>query len=424
MSADFIWRLWNKEYGLTQDNFYSNLLHTSRNLLDFKTPQGFHLNFTSLPSTTFANSHRLTVFPNIGGSLSFLHSSRPFSGYLSTRQVSLLDVLEGYEQTQDIGDLDISESNGLSGDIRNTLMFGRLHLPGSKLEAIYARRLCLTRQLILTALSSPDLPNRGTIFAQLQQDYGTHTHEFIYNTDDAMFGFRYMRQLGGLATSSSGASDATEHDVNDTVEQESGDLLSELPYAQGRADLPLSAYGRFAAGFECYYGALHKSAGLSFGMRFATLPYYHGHPRTMTVTVNPLVGHFSSTYTMKASGMATLCSRLDFNIFSYESDLTLGAELWHYPSVRSVLGFGPETKKYSNDRIGFEAFAKDTIESDAAASLLKPAGVIKIYLHSTNLLGGLLWEGRIKDFLISFGGKFNLQDRTLGTLGVEVLYGS
>ncbi|CCG80777.1 Mitochondrial distribution and morphology protein 10 [Taphrina deformans PYCC 5710] len=428
MSAEFIWKLWNQQYGLPQENFYSDLLHTSRNLLDFKVPQGLQMNFTACPSSTFANSHRLTIFPNIGGSLSFLHSSRPFAGYRGTKSVSLNDVIDGYRTVNEVQsplDPHLQEiwHRGRRVDFRDTLLYGRLHLPRSKLEAIFARRLSPTRQLILTALSSATLPNGGTIFAQLQQDYGTHTNEWIYNTDDALIGFRHMRQLGADPRDRIlRALAETEANIAETGE--AIDLLTELPFPQVPADLPLSAYGRFSAGMEIYYGALHKSGGISLGMRFATLPFYHGHPRTMTLTVNPLVGHLSSTYTMKIAGLATLCSRLDFNIFSYESDLTLGGEVWHYPATRHKktqvgirLGDEPE------DRLGFERADIVTLDS-AKDKELVPSGVVKAYVHSATLMGGLLWEGRVKDFLVSIGGRFDLSKRAFGAFGVEMQYGA
>lgn len=360
------------------------------------------MNFTSCPSSTFVNSHRLTVLPNIGGSLAFLHSSRPFAGYIGTKNVILDSILEGYQPIKEITlpeEQHLQEiwQNGKRIDSRDTLLFGRLHLPHSKLEAIFARRLSSTRQLILTALSSSTLPNKGTIFAQLQQDHGTHTNEWIYNTDDALLGFRHMRHLGGNTV------------PNEPTEDQSAD---ELPFPPLPADLPLSAYGRFSAGFEVYYGALHKSGGMSCGMRFATLPSYHGHPTTMTITVNPLVGHLSSTYTLKATGLTTLCSRLDFNIFSYESDLTLGGEVWHYPSIRSPSRESDET------RLGFEE------SHDIRPMQTGPSGVLKAYIHSASLEGGVLWEGRVKDFLVSFGGKFNLVDRDFRKVGVEIQYGA
>ena len=48
----------------------------------------------------------------------------------------------------------------------------------------------------------------------------------------------------------------------------------------------------------------------------------------MTLTLNPLMGNLSSTYAVQASPALALCSRFDFNVYSYESDFWVGMELW------------------------------------------------------------------------------------------------
>jgi distribution and morphology protein 10 len=87
-------------------------------------------------------------------------------------------------------------------------------------------------------------------------------------------------------------------------------------------------YGRFSAGAELYYGTLNKSGGMSVGMRFATLPTYRGSPLTATITINPLMGNISWSYAVMAGKYCSLASRMDFNVYSYESDWTIGLELW------------------------------------------------------------------------------------------------
>ncbi|ORY82700.1 mitochondrial distribution and morphology protein 10 [Protomyces lactucae-debilis] len=397
MSADFIWKHWNKQYGLDQENFYSRLLHTSSALLDFKTPTGIQLNLTSLPSSYFANSHRLTIFPGISGDISFLHTSRPISGYGPTRSIPLPPLLDSYARIKSAAVRDPSHYNeiwhrGQRVDVADTLLFGRLQLPNRKLEAIYARRLSPVSQMILTAVSDRKMPNGGTVFVQYQQDYGKYSNEFVYNTDDALIGYRCMRNLGYDAEVLSA-------------------MHTDEPAVRPAKDAPLSTYGRFSAGFEVYYGALHQSGGLSAGMRFATLPSYHGPPTTMTLTLNPLVGHLSATYAIKSSRekeRATLATRLDFNIFSYESDLSVGAEIWQFPT-QLPLGF--ETPDASH-------------ALPAPLTQEGPSGLIKASIHSNSLQGRLLWEGRVRHFLVNFGGKFDLKQRKLFSLGLEIQYGA
>ncbi len=67
---------------------------------------------------------------------------------------------------------------------------------------------------------------------------------------------------------------------------------------------------------------------MSTGLRFSTLPTHPGFPYTMTLTLNPLMGNLSSTYSVLAGRGLALSSRFDFNVFSYESGLVVGAEVW------------------------------------------------------------------------------------------------
>ena len=51
-------------------------------------------------------------------------------------------------------------------------------------------------------------------------------------------------------------------------------------------------------------------------------------PTTITAIFNPIVGHISSAYAARVSRDLSLCSRFDFNVYSYESEWSLGAEWW------------------------------------------------------------------------------------------------
>lgn len=51
-------------------------------------------------------------------------------------------------------------------------------------------------------------------------------------------------------------------------------------------------------------------------------------PTTITAIFNPIVGHISGAYAARVSRDLSLCSRFDFNVYSYESEWSLGAEWW------------------------------------------------------------------------------------------------
>ena len=41
-----------------------------------------------------------------------------------------------------------------------------------------------------------------------------------------------------------------------------------------------------------------------------------------------MMGHMSGAYAARVSRDLALCSRFDFNVYSYESEWTMGAEYW------------------------------------------------------------------------------------------------
>ena len=51
-------------------------------------------------------------------------------------------------------------------------------------------------------------------------------------------------------------------------------------------------------------------------------------PTTITALFNPMLGHMSSAYTARVSTDLSLSSRFDFNVYSFESEWTMGAEWW------------------------------------------------------------------------------------------------
>lgn len=51
-------------------------------------------------------------------------------------------------------------------------------------------------------------------------------------------------------------------------------------------------------------------------------------PTTITALFNPLLGHMSGAYAARVHQDLSLCSRFDFNVYSYESEWTMGAEWW------------------------------------------------------------------------------------------------
>lgn len=229
-------------------------------------------------------------------------------------------------------------------------------------------------------MSDSNLNNGGTILTLLQNDFGKYSTEYMYSTDSALMGLRGLYNFG-----------------------------PDPRIAPTEPEHIEPVHGRFSAGAEVYYGILNKSGGVSTGLRFTTLPHHPGFPYTMTLTLNPLMGNLSSTYAVKAGSSLALCSRFDFNFYSYESELQLGCELWRRRRV------SPETewavKKIRPDW--------KTPEDDDVS------GVLKAKVDQDWRIG-VLWEGRIKELLFTLGASLDLKKREqiFRAVGVELQYSS
>ncbi|KAL1654130.1 Mitochondrial distribution and morphology protein 10 [Didymella pomorum] len=372
------------------DNSYGALNITARALLDFQIPQGLRLQISSLAAPNFATSYTLGSVGVVDGSVSYLYSSLPLRKEFRSSRIDLENVIRGYKNVQELRRPDENWWGelwhaGKRVDRKNTLLYGRVFLPQARLEALYLRRLTPTRQLRIAAVSDSNLNNGGTILALLQNDVGKYSTEYMYSTDSALMGVRGLYNFGPDPRNA-----PTEPTSVDQVEP---------------------VHGRFSAGAELYYGLLNKSGGISTGLRFTTLPNHQGFPYTMTLTLNPLMGNLSSTYAVKAGSSLALCSRFDFNFYSYESELQLGCELWRR---RNTTDIDWAVKKLRPD------WKQRTISPDDDVS-----GVLKARVNQDWHVG-VLWEGRIKELLFTLGASLDLKKREqiFRAVGFELQYSS
>ncbi|KAF1999954.1 mitochondrial distribution and morphology protein 10 [Amniculicola lignicola CBS 123094] len=373
------------------DNSYGALNATARALLDFQTPKGLRLQISSLAAPNFATSYTIGSVGVVDGSVSYLYSSLPVQRELRSANLALRHVIRGYRHLQELRRPDEKWwwelwHDGVRIDNRDTLLYGRIFLPQSTLEALYLRRLSPTRQLKITAVSDSNLNNGGTILALLQTDVGKYSTEYMYSTDSALLGVRGLYNFG-YDPRVAPTSTPTAEDVVEPV------------------------HGRFSAGAELYYGLLNKSGGISTGLRFTTLPNHTGFPYTMTLTLNPLMGNLSSTYAVKAGKNLALCSRFDFNFYSYESELQLGCELW---------------RRRSNTEV---EWAVKKLRPEWKRPIASPdddvSGILKARVDQDWRIG-VLWEGRIKELLFTLGASVDLRKREqiFRAVGIELQYSS
>ncbi|SPQ26153.1 acd50e8e-8633-4a2b-9217-fc33c7a10549 [Thermothielavioides terrestris] len=384
----------------------------------------------------------------VDGSISYLHSTVPLTGIAAqSDRIPLPALLRSYRRLHDLGSRARQWDVG-PGDAQaettvpavanteqspasrgGTLLYGRLYLPRSLLEGLVVRRLTPSLQVQLSAVSERSLRNGGTLLGLVQYDRGKYGVEGLASTDGGLLGIRGLYNFGGdaslpSASSAGGPANAENHGNGQSVEKE-------------------RIYGRFSAGGEVYYGTLNKSGGMSLGARFATLPAHRGTPLTATLTINPLMGNINATYAVLAKDYCSLATRMEFNVYSYESDWAVGMELWsNRRPAGFLLGADPNSQPESDlepprkKERSFQAKMEWRLDDpEPEPRIPKPEegpagkeeyrGVLKARLDQ-NLRVGLLWEGRIKSLIFSLGTGVDL--RKLGepfrSLGLEIQYSS
>jgi len=109
-----------------------------------------------------------------------------------------------------------------------------------------------------------------------------------------------------------------------------------------------------------------------------------------------MLGYVATAYTAQVSRDLSLSSRFEFNVYSFESDWTMGAEWW--------------LRGYRND-------VADQLTEQEVCGVLKARG-------STSNSVSLLWEGRLKSMLVGLGVivDFSHRSRPVRGVGLEVSY--
>lgn len=281
----------------------------------------------------------------------------------------------------------------------SSLLYGRLYLPQSLLEALVVKRLSPTTQVQFSAVSGGHLRNGGTAVGLAQYDVGKYACEGLYSSDGGLLGVRGVYNFGGDA------------DEAPKGEKDNSDRLQDR------------IYGRFSTGAELYYGTLNKSGGISLGTRFATLPEHKGTPLSATLTLNPLMGNIAASYAVVAGKHCSLATRMEFNIFSYESAWAVGMELWRKPFARPLEEEG--FKRSLQAKLEWRLDEPEPPKAKTEGEQEEYAGVLKTRLDQ-NMRIGLLWEGRVKSLLFSLGSGIDLRklDKPFRTLGLEIQFSS
>ena len=472
---DFVSHILRQYFHATAWNEYNSYLHltsSSAAILDFPVPTGLSLSISASPTPPFFTTYRLGALPNLRAGIGYIYASthNPIDFGKSSKDVKLKEIIERFRIVEAprrpapvarIGEPEyywlggerfaesplggLGESEGGQGG--EYLVYGCMHVPSARLDALWTKRISPTWQLIVTAVSTPPKyplnalhsaalatqsaytasastaaggkgaglassvdrldssthtlsssnanlssstatqqststapasyglgpPGSTNLQLTLQRDTGRWFTEYSYSVDDALWGFRVLHNFGAPAdTPSASAQPGEPLHPTAAMEPGAGASSSASGASKPRIDAthtPLGGTddtdaggglrGRFSAGAEVFVSTVEKSAGLSTGIRFSTLPDTPASnpiitpfdpanalgpsidspqtaqnsgpsqpPTVITATLNPMMGHLSTAYAARMARDVVVCSRFDFNVYSYESEWTVGAEYW------------------------------------------------------------------------------------------------
>ncbi|TFK27091.1 hypothetical protein FA15DRAFT_614750 [Coprinopsis marcescibilis] len=439
--ASYVLRSYYKATGWNEDNLYGNLTRSSSALLDFNVPRGLHFTVSKSPNPLFNTSYAMTAMPSLSGSIGYIFTSCDLSVKTSgtVRFKDMMDRFRVYDQPRRPEGKEEEWLAGERVDTRDYLLLGKFHLPSGRLDALYSTRLSATLQASIAAISDPianipaDIRGRrldpSNIMFNLQHDVGKWCTEYSYSAEDSMWGIKVLHNFGrlGLSTPENGCgSENATGPSNTGIDRRGLKRVDEEDAVDG------GLKGRISVGAEAYLSAKEKSAGVSTGIRFSTIPdatppsaqipppspfspdspalanvrQYSQPPTTITAIFNPMLGHIQTAYTARVSRDLSLASRFDFNVYSYESEWTMGAEWWLRRALRSA-----------NDS------SEEEVQASFPSALGEVHGVIKARA-STNNDVSLMWEGRIRQMLVSLGVVSDLSSRSkpVKAIGMEVSY--
>lgn len=462
---DYIVQAFGTSTDWNPDNSYSSLTATSDALLSFNTPSTLALHVSSLSTRNFASSYTLSTLGQIDGSLSYLYSTVPLGHIPSqTPSIPLKHLVRGYRDIRlPINLKEKSKAFSSTGENgrKPTLLHATLALPPpSVLTALYARRInpetLLSLSLYSKSVTGPTLNSRtppASCLAHIQHDTGQYSVEGLASTDSALLGVRGLWNFGVSVPEeldSPSFSGRRSESSEGYIEFPSG-----LPLP-AQIDRQVAYHNRLeskpslvSAGAEFYYSPFSHVIGLSTGLRFTTLapnitpsqpppqiesptnPTVNkplagtsasllstaGHslltpsnvphssfPYTMTLTLTPLTGSISSTYSVRPTPNLALSSRFDFNFYSWESRYVVGGELWR-PRRKTSSSSGDSDP---DDPLAW-ARAKTKDWFSPAEQALKDErlqreeeNVLKFRVDDSWSVRAL-WTGRVKSLLVSAG---------------------
>ncbi|BAP70346.1 hypothetical protein KMAR_20334 [Kluyveromyces marxianus] len=326
---DYVLRQFERCTSWNNDNSYENIVGTSRNILQFDVPEALKVQVNNKSTPYSYNTLEITNNKTINGSLSYLYTNCENLGQFvdGSTSVRLQQMTQSFRYIEPY--YHHYKSNGKSQVPKVPtspiyLVYGRMLYPSSTLEAMYVKRFSRNYQLMLKCLSAKTGPSILTMY--LQKNTGANCQELILSTNEALLGYRFVHNFVS---------------------------------AGSKSNLSLYNNSSLSIGSELWCALLNLSPGCSTTLRYCSHATNTGKPLIFTLSLNPLYGHVSSTYSIKTHENLTFSTKYDFNIYSIQSNLTLGMELWKYRFGQR----GKNVQQQEQDQLGSEqALASESID--------------------------------------------------------------
>ena len=401
---------WNSFDG--SNDSYENITATANSILNFQIPNEFQFQLSNKSTNFTYNTIVLSTNKVINGSLTYLYTDAENLNTLvkDTSSVNLQDVVETYKKHYKTN----NNTKHFSGS--NSLYYGRMYYPNSNLEAMVIKKFNPSTQIIVKWISSFNSYNIVT--AYYQRNHNRTFQELIFSSNDMLCGYRFL------------------HNFVESPSKFNNSLYNN---------------SSLSIGAEAWLSVSALSPTCSTTLRYCTHSTNTGRPLTLTFSLNPLFGHLSSTYSAKTSSNSTFCAKYDFNLYSIESNLSLGCEFWKQQNrytIKEETASTGATEKNDNDTIAIPSQTYrnsnhkqekvlnelTTTFSSSLQQIDKERSIIENFQHklydnnfdsvwkfSTSLRDKnlcILWNGKFKGFLVSAGTellRINLDNRYADT---------
>lgn len=422
---EYLQKCFYKSTQWNEDNIFSHLTATLNALLEFAVPNGAKVDVLLQLTPYLALLFTLSNYRAINGLIAYFYSSIPLYSTCGTKDASLQEAIAGFKIIEPVKDESESTLDTLTSKKLPMLVYGRMYFPGLALEAMLIKRITKLTQMLIKCISNPYVDDNGTMIVYLQTNKPRFLREFICLTNEALCGLRFLYNFGDPATASGGRM------------------------------IPKFDNLVISVGTELWYAAKTMSPGFSTALRYLTRLTLTGKPLTMTVAVNPILGHIQLTYTVKTSVALTFCSKYDFNAFSYALNLSLGCELYNFHPTATPAGpqlprkqislpmlfpgqvtqnlvilnpiQGQDDSYYINPELLNQPRRQAEDMTAAFQTLVNQLNFSLVLKCSTSLsdrLVKMLWEGHVGEFLMSTGFKMHFGDGRpqLSRFGVTFSY--